>query len=109
MYQGTNQAHPGCRKKSYPPSVLTRVAVLALACYSGLDSVSMADDSAPPADARLTQSTKKPAPGGTEETGGTERRETSGAVDQGSTGTSRPLTNQQKRIFVLGLGASEKK
>ena len=109
MYQGTNQAHPGFRKKSHPPSVLTRVAVLALACYSGLDSVSMADDSEPPADARLTQSTKRPAPRGTEESGDAGRRETAGAVERVSNGPSRPLTNQQKRIFVLGLGASEKK
>ena len=49
------------------------------------------------------------APGGTDKTGGKNRRDTAGAVDQGSTEPSRPLTNQQKRIFVLGLGASKKK
>lgn len=69
----------------------------------------MAGDSELPADARLTQSTKSVAPGGTDKTGGKNRRDTAGAVDQGSTEPSRPLTNQQKRIFVLGLGANKKK
>ena len=68
----------------------------------------MADDSGVPADARLTQSTKKPAAGGTEESGETARRKTAGAVDQGPTKPVHPLTIQQKRIFVLGLGTSEK-
>ena len=69
----------------------------------------MADDSGVPADARLTQSTKKPVSGGTEETGGAVRRKTAGAVDQGPTKPTHPLTIQQKRIFVLGLGTNEKK
>jgi len=88
---------------------LIRVAVITLACFAGSDGVSMADDSGVPADARLTQSTKKPASGVTEETGGADRRKPAGAVDQGPTGPSRPLTIQEKRIFVLGLGAREKK
>ncbi len=83
--------------------------MLALGCFAGSDGASMADDSGLPADARLTQSTKRPTAGGTEETGGADRRKTAGAVDQGPTGPSRPLTIQQKRIFVLGLGAREKK
>jgi hypothetical protein len=69
----------------------------------------MADDSGGPANARLTQSTKKPTAGGTEETGAADRRKTAGAVDQGPTKPVHPLTIQQKRIFVLGLGTREKK
>ncbi len=92
-----------------PPIALTRAAVLALACFAGSDGVSMADDSGVPADARLTQSTTKPAAVGTEETGRADRRKTAGAVDQGPTKPAQPLTIQQKRIFVLGLGTSEKK
>ena len=68
----------------------------------------MADDSGVPGDARLTQSTKKPAAGGTEETGGAARPKAAGAVDKGPTKPAHPLTIQQKRIFVLGLGTSEK-
>ena len=98
----------------------------------------MADGSGLPAEARLAQSTKRPAAdgtvkigsenrrktasgteetggtddrktaGGTEETGGTDHRKTAGVVDQGRTRAGRPLTTQQKRIFVLGLGADEK-
>jgi hypothetical protein len=83
----------------------------------------MADGSGLPAEARLAQSTKRPAAdgtveigsenrrktaSGTEETGGTDHRKTAGVVDQGRTRPGRPLTTQQKRIFVLGLGADEK-
>ncbi len=109
MYRHTHRTHSHCRKKRGPPIALTRIAVLALACFAGSDGVSMADDSGVPADARLTQSTKKPAAGGTEETGGAARPKTAGAVDQGPRKPGQPLTIQQKRIFVLGLGAREKK
>ncbi len=109
MYRHTRRTHPECRKKRGPPIALTRVAVLTLACFAGSAGVSMADDSGVPADARLTQSTKKPAAGGTEETGRADRRKTAGAVDQGPTKPAQPLTIQQKRIFVLGLRAREKK
>ena len=109
MYRHTHRTHSNCRKKRGPPIASIRIAVLALACFAGSDGVSMADDAGVPADARLTQSTKKPTAGGTEETGGAARRKTAGAVDQSPTGPSRRLTNQQKRIFVLGLGAREKK
>ena len=89
MYQGTNRAPPPYRRRSDPLSALTRVAVLVLACFPGSDGVSMAGDSELPADARLTQSTKSVAPGGTDKTGGKNRRDTAGAVDQGSTAVSR--------------------
>ena len=108
MYRHTHRTHPHCRKKRGPPIALTRVAVLALACFAGSDGVSMADDSGVPVDARLTQSTKKPAAVGTEKTGAADRHKTAGAVDQGPTEPARPLTIQQKRIFVLGLGTREK-
>ena len=108
MYRHTRRTHPQCRKKRGPPIALTRVAVLALVCFAGSNGVSMADDSGVPGDARLTQSTKKPAAGGTEETGGAARPKTAGAVDQSPTKPAHPLTIQQKRIFVLGLGTSEK-
>jgi hypothetical protein len=87
---------------------LTGVAVLALAFFAGSDGAAVADGSDLPAEARLAQSTQRIVAGGTEEAGGTDRRKTAGAVDQGLTGPSRPLTTRQKRIFVLGLGASEK-
>ena len=109
MFGHTYRTLSHCRKKRGPRIALIRVAVLALAFFAGSDGVSMADDSGVPADARLTQSTKKPAAGGTEETGRADRRKTAGAVDQGPTKPVHPLTIQQKRIFVLGLGASEKK
>lgn len=108
MFGHTYRTHSRCRKKRDPRSALIRVAVLALAFFAGSNSVSMADDSGVPADARLTQSTKKPAAGGTEATGGATPKKTAGAVDQGPTKPVHPLTIQQKRIFVLGLGTSEK-
>ena len=109
MFGHTYRTLSHCRKKRGPRSALIRVALLALAFFAGSDGVSMADDSGVPADARSTQSTNKPAAGGTEETGGAARRKTAGAVDQGPTKPVHPLTIQQKRIFVLGLGTSEKK
>lgn len=69
------------------------------------------------------QSTKKPAIVGTRETGSGNRRKTAGGtvitgsanrgkrmgvVDQGRTRRGRRLTTRERRIFVLGLGASEK-
>jgi len=109
MYQRTHRTPPHREKRSSHPIALTRVAVLALGFFAGSDGASMADDSSLPADARLTQSTERPTAGGTEETGGADRRKTAGAVDQGPTKPAGPLTIQQKRIFVLGLGTSEKK
>jgi hypothetical protein len=83
--------------------------VLALGFFAGSDGASMADDSGLAADARSTQSTKRPAASGSKETGGAAHRKTLGTGDQGPTKPARPLTVQQKRLFVLGLGAREKK
>jgi len=91
-----------------PAIVLARVAVLALGFFAGSNDASLADDASLPADARSTESTKRPTAAGSEETGGADRRKTAVAIDQGPTRPARPLTIQQKRIFVLGLGTSEK-
>ena len=101
MYRRTHRTHP-YRK------ALLGVAVLALVFFAGSDGISMADGSGLPAEARLAQSTKRPAADGTVEIGSENRRKTAGVVDQGRTRPGRPLTTQQKRIFVLGLGADEK-
>jgi hypothetical protein len=55
---------------------LTGVAVLALVFFAGSDGISMADGSGLPAEAGSEQSTKRQAAGGTEETGGADRRKT---------------------------------
>jgi hypothetical protein len=68
----------------------------------------MADDPSLPVEARSAQSTKRLAAGETKETNGVDRGKTAGAADEGRTSPGRQLTSQQKRIFVLGLGASEK-
>ena len=102
MYRRTHRTHPYLK-------ALTGVAVLALAFFASLDGESMADGSGDPAKAQLAQSTKRSAVGGTEETGGADRRKAADAVDQERTRPGgRPLTTQQKRIFVLGLGANQK-
>ena len=88
--------------------VVTGVVVLALAYFAGSDGVSIADESGLPAEARLEQSMKRPATSGSVETGSAKGRETAGAVDRDRTKRGRALTTQQKRIFVLGIGAVEK-
>jgi hypothetical protein len=87
---------------------LTAVAVFAVACFAGSDGASMADDTGLPAEARLAPSTEAPAAGGNKDAGDADSRKTADAVERGHTGPGRPLTTRQKRIFVLGLEASEK-
>ena len=88
---------------------LNGIAVLALAFFAGSDGELMADGFGDPAKAQLAPSTMKPAEDGAEESGDADRRKTAGAADKGRTRPGgRPLTTQQKRIFVLGLGASQK-
>ena len=102
MYRRTHRTHPYLK-------ALTAVAVLALAFFAGLDGASMADGSGDPAKAQLAPSTMKPAADGAEESSDADRRKTADAVNKGRTRPGgRPLTTQQKRIFVLGLGASQK-
>ena len=102
MYRRKHRTHP-CLK------ALTGITVFALAFFAGSDGESMAYGSGDPAKAQLAQSTKKLAAGGAEEIGGVDRRKSAGAVDKDRTRPGgRPLTIQQKRIFVLGLGASQK-
>ncbi len=87
---------------------MTGVAVLALVCFAGSDGVSIAQDTGPPDEDRLAQSTEKPATDETGETSAEYRGKTSDTIAQGLTRPSRQLTTRQKRIFVLGLGTGEK-
>jgi len=68
----------------------------------------MADDPSLPVEARSAQSTKRLAAGGTKQTDLVDRGETAAAAEKGRASPGRQLTRQQKRIFVLGLGATEK-
>ena len=116
MHRRTHRTYPYLK-------ALTGVVVLALAFFAGWDGVSMADGLGLQAEERLAQSIKRQATGGTWETDSGDRREIAGgtvetgnenlrkkadAVDQRRTRRGRPLTTRQKRIFVLGIGASEK-
>jgi len=69
MYRRTHRTHPFLK-------ALTVVEVFALAFFAGSDSASMADNSGLSAEARSEQSTKRQTAGGTEETGGADRRKT---------------------------------
>jgi len=116
MPRRTHQTHSNLK-------ALIGVVVLAVAFFAGSDGRSMEDSLGLSAEAQLAQSIKRQATGETKETGsgdrrktaeeavetGSEdRRKTAGAVDRSRTRRGRPLTIRQKRIFVLGLGASEK-
>ena len=58
---------------------------------------------------RSRESTKRLAADGTKEAGGTALRNTASASPDHRARPARKLTIQQKRIFVLGLGAGGKK
>jgi len=116
MHRRTHQTHSNLK-------ALIGVVVLAVAFFAGSDGNSMEDSLGLPTEARLAQSIKRQATVETRETGSGDRRKTvdeavetgsgecrktAGAVDRSRTKRGRPLTIRQKRIFVLGLGASEK-
>ncbi len=87
---------------------LIAVTVFTVAGFVYSDGASMADEAGLPADARLAPSTEELAADGNEDTGDADSRKTADAVEQGRAGPGQPLTTRQKRIFVLGLEASEK-
>ena len=70
--------------------------------------MSIADDPSQPVENRLVQSNQTPAADSTAKTDREDKLKTSGGDDQVRTKISRTLTIQHKRIFVLGLGASQK-
>ena len=116
MHRRTHQTHSNLK-------ALIGVVILAVAFFVCSDGSSMEDSLGFSAEALLAQSIKRQATGEAKKTGSGDRRKTAekavetgsedgrktaGAFDRSRTRLGRPLTIQQKRIFVLGLGASEK-
>lgn len=102
MRRRTHRTHPYQR-------ALTGVAVLALSCLAGPYDLSMADEQDFPVKNRLEQPSKKPAVDDSGETGDADSSEIADTLDQGPAGPGQPLTTWQKRLFVLGIEADEKK
>jgi len=69
---------------------------------------STADRSCSHGEARLAQSKKNLATRKTKESGGEDPRTMADVADRDLVKPGRPLTTEQKRIFVLGLGAGKK-
>jgi hypothetical protein len=89
--------------------VLTGFAALALGSLSGSDGKSMAGDHNLPVKAQSVQFDRWLTTGGTKKTGNTELRKSTEVVEKHLSGSGRLLTIRQKRLFVLGIGASENK
>ena len=89
--------------------VLTGFAALALGSLSGSDGKSMAGDHNLPVEAQSAQFDRWLTTGGTKKTGNTELRKSAEVFEKHPSGSDRLLTIRQKRLFVLGIGASENK
>ena len=88
---------------------LTGFAALALGSLASAGGKSLAGNHDLPLDAQSVQSTSRIITVVANEIGNAELRKSAEAVEKHLSGSGRLLTIRQKRFFVLGIGASEKK